>query len=264
MRLSEEKIKQTILHADPDVREMAIRYFADSFSPDPTIMPLVIQSVETYGYETFSIFAIRNGLVQTDETLLWILAELAKEGDPKGEDWRRYRWELLKLLTEADAQLLARHQSAIPEIDGTDFPAGEIITERIRLLNADPNACWSELHEFCEQAKTKHYINEVNLGHANRLVEAIARHGERYTERVLSILAEEVEDFADNPMGWLEPLTVRLAGDMRLLAAIPLLVQKLHEDGDLLNQECERALWKIGTDAVVEAVSADYAKSEWR
>ena len=80
MRLPEEKLKQAILHSDSEVREMAVRYFGDSFSPDPTIMPLVIQAVEQYGYETFPSFAVRQGLVQTDETLLWILGQLAREG----------------------------------------------------------------------------------------------------------------------------------------------------------------------------------------
>ena len=149
------------------------------------------------------------------------------------------------------------------EMEGFDLSVREAITERIRLLSADPDACWAELGDFCEREKKKHYINEVNLPHANRLVEAIARHGEKYAGRVLSILAEKVEDFTDNPMGWLEPLTVRLAGDMRLAAAIPLIVQKLHDEGDLLHQECERALWKIGGDAVVEAVCTDYTQSEW-
>jgi hypothetical protein len=50
MRLSEEEIKKGILHPGTKVREMAVRYFADSFSQDPTIMPLVIQAIEKYGW----------------------------------------------------------------------------------------------------------------------------------------------------------------------------------------------------------------------
>ena len=93
-------------------------------------------------------------------------------------------------------------------------------------------------------------------------MEVIARYGQAYAGRVLSILGEEIEDFTNHPMKWLEPLTVRLAGEMRLEAAIPLIVKKLHEEGDLLLSECERALSKIGTDAVVEAVCTDYAQAE--
>jgi hypothetical protein len=263
MRLSEEKIKQAILNPDPDVREMAVGYFAGSFSSEPTIMPLVIQAVEKFGYETFPNFAVRQGLVQTDDTLLWMLAQLATAGDPKDENWIRYRWGLLGLLTQADAQLLAGHQTAIVGIEGVDLSTREVINERIRLLSTDPDICWADLVDFCEREKTKRYINEVNLDYANRLVEAIARHGERCTARVLSVLAEKIVDYTDHPMGWLEPMAVRLAGEMRLSQAIPLIVGKLHEEGDLLQQECERALWKIGGDAVVEGVCADYIESEW-
>jgi hypothetical protein len=46
MRVSPEQIKQGILHPAQEVRDASIFYFADSFSDDPTIMPLVIQAIE--------------------------------------------------------------------------------------------------------------------------------------------------------------------------------------------------------------------------
>ena len=263
MRLSECKIKETILHPDLDVRAMAVQYFADCFSQDNTVMPLYIQSVEKYGWQNaVSCFALRKGLAQTDDTLLWVLGELSKAEDID-EGWQKYTMVLLDLLTQTDAYLLSKHQTAILNIEGLDLKVRESISERIHLLNADPETCWTELQAFCEQNKSKQFINEVNLPHANRLVEAIARSGERYTERVLSILTEQVEDYTNNPMMWLESLTVRLAGEMRLEAAVPLIVKILHEDDDLLHEEGEWALWKIGTDDVVEAVCADYSQADW-
>ena len=49
MRYPEDKIKDAILHPDLDVRDMAIRYFYGSTSPDHTVMPLAIQAIEQYG-----------------------------------------------------------------------------------------------------------------------------------------------------------------------------------------------------------------------
>ena len=46
MRLPAEKIKEAILHPDRELREAAVFYFADAHSPDPTIMPLVIQAID--------------------------------------------------------------------------------------------------------------------------------------------------------------------------------------------------------------------------
>lgn len=42
MRLPEEKINEAILHPEEEIRLTAVSYFADSYSQDPTIMPLVI------------------------------------------------------------------------------------------------------------------------------------------------------------------------------------------------------------------------------
>ncbi len=44
-RFPEARIKEAILHPDPGLRDLAIRYFAKAYSPDPSRMPLVIQSV---------------------------------------------------------------------------------------------------------------------------------------------------------------------------------------------------------------------------
>jgi len=262
-RLPEAKVKQAVLHPEREVRDIAARYSAESFSSDQGVMPLVIQAVETYGWrQAVSGYMLREGLAQTDETLLWILEELGKDGDPEDEDWARYRWRLQDLLVHADADLLARHESRIMDTDGIELDVCEAITERIRLLSADPDKCWTELGEWCEREKSKHYITDVNLNEPYRLVEAIARHGEGYAGRVLSILQEQVEHFENHPTGWMEPLVVRLAGEMRLESAIPIIVEKLHEDGDLLRQECERALWKIGTDAVIEEVCRNFADAE--
>jgi len=72
-----------------------------------------------------------------------------------------------------------------------------------------------------------------------------------------------VAEYTDNPMMWLEPLAVRLAGQAQLNTSIPLIVAKLLEDGDdILNQECGEALTRIGTPAVLEAVAEAFPTAE--
>ena len=66
-RLTEAKIKAAIQHPEEEVRLTALRYFDDSYSRDESVMPLVIQAVETYGVETsFSILREADCLPQTD------------------------------------------------------------------------------------------------------------------------------------------------------------------------------------------------------
>src|SRR5207253_8286826 len=78
-------------------------------------------------------------------------------------------------------------------------------------------------------------------------------------EKVHAILEQEIEDYSQSPMGWMEPLVARLAGQAHLGSAIPLLVTKLLEDGgDILNEESAEALTRIGTPAVLHAVAAAF------
>ena len=83
MRLSESQIKHGIMHSEQFVRDAAVRYFADSFSDDPTVMPLVIQAIETYRWDDAFGFS-RNfaDLAQTGDTLLWLIGELEKTSSP--------------------------------------------------------------------------------------------------------------------------------------------------------------------------------------
>jgi hypothetical protein len=77
------------------------------------------------------------------------------------------------------------------------------------------------------------------------------------------LLAVKLDDYTGHPMGWLEPLVVRLAGQIRLESAIPQIVAKLLEDGgDLLNGECGEALTRIGTPAVLHAVGEAFPTAE--
>ena len=88
MRLSEDKIKEAILHPDLDVRDTAIRYFYSSTIPDQTLMPLAIQAIEQYGRtKAFSFTHYLNLLPQTEQTIGWVIAELQRDfrGTARGE-----------------------------------------------------------------------------------------------------------------------------------------------------------------------------------
>ena len=64
-------------------------------------------------------------------------------------------------------------------------------------------------------------------------------------------------------MKWMQPLVVRLAGLAHLDATLPLLSNKLLEDGGyLLNEECAAALTRIGTPAVLHAVAETFPRAE--
>jgi hypothetical protein len=86
MRLPGSKIKEAIVHPESAVRLMAVEYFSKSFSPDPTVMPWVIQAIEKYGRENaYLLIGLAVGLVQTGESLQWILNELGHKVSARNE-----------------------------------------------------------------------------------------------------------------------------------------------------------------------------------
>jgi hypothetical protein len=261
MRFPESKIKEAIVHPDPEIRDRATGYFARSYSQDVSLMAQVIKAVETYGrQDAYRLIGLSRDLRQTEESIAWVLAEL---NDEQSGGYESYTYNLSMVLVEADPALLLPKESSI--LDTRQFlpdlrPA---FTERLRMLTWDEATCWQRLEEFCEAAKDRQNANEVDLGHANRIVEALARYGETCEGKALALLGQKVEDYRHNPMTWMEPLVVRLAGLAHLHATIPLIIAKLLEDGgDILNEECAEALTRIGTPTLLHAVAEAFPSAE--
>jgi hypothetical protein len=256
VRLPEEKIKEAILHPDLEIRGRATSYFSRSYSPDPSLMPQVIKAVETYGkQDAYHLIGSSRDMQQTEDTIAWVIGEL---NDPQADQYENYTYNLSMVLVNAEPALLLPRETAIVEARHFYPALREPFTERLQMLSWDMTTCWQRLEEFCEKEKDKQYVNEVNLGYAGRIVEALARYGKECEEKVHAILTQRVEDFRNHPMAWLEPLTVKLAGEAHLESTIPLIVAKLHEEGDLLGQECLQALTKIGTPEVLHAIAKAY------
>jgi hypothetical protein len=262
MRLSAEQVKQGLVHPERIVRDCALRYFSESFSDDPTVMPLAIQAIEAHGWEgAFEYHHLLDRLAQTDETLLWLIDRLNKMGRPQTHEQVGLCRRLASVISHADAALLMKHEQDILGLEGLESGYRDVIADRLRLMTLGTDSCWRELEQLCQRYKGTHYINKFPIGDAFLLCEAIARDGE-CVDRVLSILSGKIENYDNNPMVWMECFAAHLAGAMRLEEAAPLLVNRLRDDGgDLMNEECMYALTKIGTDRAVEAICADWLSS---
>jgi hypothetical protein len=269
MRLHEDVIKQGIVHPGQEVRTEAVLYFSRSYTDDDSIIPLAIQAIEQYGWDrAFDVAACITGLALNDATLPWVLAQLqhedAKKPDPYG--WPARWYTLNSLLSNADAEILSRHKRAILDVKGLDDEVVEIVGERIDLLTAGDDFCWRELEKFCVASKSIEDISEVDLDHAYALCEAIGREEDKYAEKVLAILGEKIEDCESTPKVWMETFAVRMAGEMRLQAAILLIIAKLKEGGEeaeWLGEQCESALVRIGGDTTIAAVAEMFRQGDW-
>lgn len=265
MRLTPDQVKQGILNPSLLVRSMALRYFSESFSTDPTVMPCAVQALQRHGWDqAFEPVWEVGKLVQTEETLLWFIDELNRLGRPKAQEDVTLCRRLSAVLSNADVALLMKHEARITGIEGLAPKNSEAIAERLRLLTVDPDACWSELEVLCDELTGRQRVARADIHRANRIVEAIARGGDAYANRVLSILSQTEPTRENDPMEWMECFVARLAGELRLLAAAPLLVAKLKADSsDLMNEQCQRAFIKIGTDSAVESICKDWSSAPW-
>jgi hypothetical protein len=255
VRYPEDKIKEAILHPELDVRDTAIRYFYSSTSPDQTLMPLAIQAIEQYGRsKAFSFTHYLNVLPQTGQTIGWVIAELQRDFEGRPEERHFYYLNLSRLLCHADIRLVASQAPDILQAPHFDPNEHVAFRERLEMFGWNAERCWQELHQYCEADRGENNLKGFDLGHALRIVEALARQPHEYQGQIVARLAEQVRDYRHDARKWLQPLMANLAGQMRLHEAIPPLVGSLGHPYSLLADQSMFALAKIGSDDVVAAV----------
>jgi hypothetical protein len=264
MQLTEMEIQRAILHSDPSARITALNYFSRSLSSDTSVMPLVIEAVEKYGREK-SVDLVVEGerLPQTESTIAWCLTELRRDFDEDDETLSDYRYALGRILAHSDLALTLKSE---PDISEVLVPIPELqlaFTDRVSLFGKNAEMVWRELEDFCEREKDTPYLSEMDLPHANRLVETLGRGGAIFEQRVLSMLDEDLEDADEAARSLIQGFVIRLAGEMRLHAAVTALIDLLKQDDEWFNEECERALTRIGGDDVVRLVSHEFPNAEW-
>ena len=266
MRLSEEKIQAAIGHAEQEVRVTAVDYFADAFSPDPSIMPLVIQAVERYGLaESFRLLRSAMDLVQSPDTVDWLIGRLQEDHDPDNIEQENVHFVLARILCNAAPKLLAERSEQILALPA--FPAvlrGPLL-EELKLGSRDWPTLW---RAFCELGR--------QMIPASEMVTADVHRHRRYS-RLLTGYPEEAAEMAlehlrqpyplyDEGLRRLQPQMVEIAGLLRLEEAVPWILGRLedaaaqeNDDDDEnmvdLREEITRALIRIGGERVVEAVS---------
>jgi hypothetical protein len=261
MRFPADKIKEAILHADQDVREAAVYYFANSYSPAPTIMSVVIQAIDQFGFENaFGVYSFMQNLVQTEETVHWLIQQLTKLGQPANEKEAEPVLAYNAALIHADPAILKNHETEIMALDSLDPDSKDAISERIWFPSRPAEELWGDLEDFCQTHEDEESISDEDFEFGCRIVEALGRHQDQYADRVLEIIGGETDEIGTCKEGF----AIRLAGEMKLEAAIPLMMETLHEGpDDWMNQECHRAFAKIGSEEVIAHFASDFPTSEW-
>lgn len=260
MRISEARIKAAILHPESSVRRCAVEHFALSGSADPELMPAVIESLATYGREeALPSLAWAFLLPQSAMSVDWTISELFLANQSDDEE---YANALRSILEHVDTRLLEGKETALLAAELPRTSLVDAVRARLELLSWSEPQCWQHLDRLCETCQTERDISDDAIEQACHLVEALSRFGPGGEARVLKLLATDAGEFDENPLAWLQPLAIRLAGALRLDGAIPLLMGKLGEDSAHLAPECTRALIRIGSPAVLASIEARYGQAE--
>ncbi len=259
MPLLEAKIKQAILHPEEEVRLTALGYFAGAQTADETIMPLVIEAVEKYGWrQAFRLLRDGDDLPQTVATVAWLSGELSKDWDFEDVVADNYTTAVALTLSQARADLLRPEMVDLP-----GFPE-ELATEFLQRLEMrcwDWETGWEALEDLGRDVYPEGRYRDRDTRAARRIVESLARHREQ-GRLILPLLERRYRGYEKDVMRMLEPPLAELAGRMRLEDAVPILVERLYEDDLDLSDSCQIALKWIGGDAVVRAIAGQWPDAE--
>jgi hypothetical protein len=258
MRFTEDQVRQALQHSDKDVRFAALQYFAKSYSRNPAIMLDVIELVERLGPKNAFAYSFPiSDLAQTDETIAWAVQRLQQS--PTSEE-DNFTGHIGRLLYRADPMLVLPHKAAILASPSLDRQLASRIEHRLGLVSMPSDQLWQRLAAISEASQDKMSPSEMPYAEAGDIAEVLARDVSQ-AERMMELLKQEVDPETEPALTWLEIFLVQIAGYMRYEPAIPLIIKKFLIDGELLNEECDKALTKVGTDAVVRAVRDAYPQA---
>lgn len=259
MRLPESKIKAAIQHPEEEVRLTALRYFTDSLNNDASVMPLVIKAVETFGIDSaFRILRDAERLPQTESTIDWLIDQLHRSDlDLASIDNDNYRFAVALVLCDAEPSLIAHREPEIRKAPLFPRELDKWISETVLAASWNWEVAWKKFLECADKLSRKRKWSPTDHRRLHHLNGLLARHRDGEAQ-LLALLRREKHGLDPELAEWIDSHVVKLAGLMRLDAAIPFLIERSHLAEDDIADECGDALGSIGTDAVVEAITSDW------
>jgi hypothetical protein len=262
MRTPLTAVREAILSPHLAVRVAASNAFAWSYTTDRTIMPQVIRAVEQYGWRQASnLFRAPDNLPQTDETLDWLWAELAKPWNLADAAADNHRFLIAQTLVEAAPTAWLRQRPTLPKLRAFPEELEEYLEDRLRLAQLDAGALWREI-EHTGWGRLAGDLDLPEFEHrCDLLAEALAAQpGSR--EPLLRLLARRYRGFEKEHVIPMEPVFVAAAGRLRLEEAVPELVERLHENDYPVSDAAANALRRIGTETVVRTIAEQWADGD--
>ena len=261
-RLTEELVLEGLNHNDIDVRTLCLEYFTQCFSRNPQVMPAVIRAFERFGWDkAFRQFFELDHLVQTESTVQWIVDTIGKAIDSNAAHVGTIH-VFRRVLCEVEPRLVHPHLETILALPGfkREIDAGFVhrLTTSQEILDWDGDKLWHALEAIPGDFEEVIYSTDLNWKRAEAIADELAHQGECHVPVIMEVMGQAYDENTPPRIDWLMPFAVRLAGELRLEAAAPRIIELLQEDDDVLGEEGRVALQKIGGDAVVKAIAEQY------
>ncbi len=245
--LRPEQVKPFILDEDKFVREHAVKYFASSFHRDPELMSLLLESCAGCGAEESTYMLCHaSGFTQSEWTLQTMLTRLETASD------YHVVYHYNNIIAHADLALIRPFIPTISRHKNISSVVVDKLKSRMDLQEWDTERLWQELFSFSE-ANANKYSNEFNFDWGGFLVEELAKRDDVPVKEMMNCLQNE-----ETYHQYEELFLTMLAGEIGLRDFIPLLINKLRINTDMLCEEAGRSLVKIGTEEVIARVREEF------
>ena len=189
----------------------------------------------------------------TNDAFDAVLAHLSRVTDTDA------MYNLNRLVAWAPVGLLIAHQTAILDTPNISQETASLTRMRREFAEQSAEQLWEGLQDFARRSDDKKHVGEIDHGHADALVDALASHEVPDAKTICLRLSTIEED-----EGWLPIFLIELAGERRIHEAVPILVDIFRIDTDYTLARCSEALAKMGDPEAARLIRRSFPAESWR
>ncbi len=263
--LSLTEIKALLLHESQGVRQLAADFFRDRDDHDPDLVNIAAEAVRRYGFagvpEVLSGPEMWPTTPEAWDNWRWLWAQAGNQRlNPDDAETMPIQWFLTRGLRRAPTAWAKQYEAEIRSQSHFDHEAWAVIAAREEWATWTPERRWQHLQNYVTAwDEADEYPREVDGPYVEMLIQTVAQSDVPTNTEI----EERLESYDDSNGDWLEVLLVRLAGLRRIEAVIPRLVDCLGDDDDAMPNAAQKALIRIGTDAVVGCIEEQFHDADW-
>jgi hypothetical protein len=256
MLVNEQKLIELLLHKDQRVRDEAESALERYFPESRNVIKHLLKAFHIYEDDALSLICGIKAFLPDKEDILEILKILTEITSKQDENSTSLYFHLVNSLYQFPYGLITDLKEAFVFNEQLK-KLYETITKRNQIKSQSPQILWTELSNIFKQNKGGNLDNSTGQ-YVDLLVEGLLQYGDEIKHKVIMSLSQVTTDYH------FELYMVQIAGGLKIQETIPYLFRILIASDcmDLVNDECTRALGKIGGREVVNQVELLYPEHE--